>query len=73
MENMSELIKEITDKCPNCQTYKKLDEKGNLLKQLELIDGSWTDVTEKEQEKIRLEKEILENKNLLKRFGNNDI
>lgn len=70
---MDNIVKEILKTTPNATSYKSYDCNGNLLKQIELVDGKWLDVTERELEKIKLEKEILENKNLLKRFGNNDI
>ena len=73
MEDIDKLVKSVTSLSPNCKLYRSFDNDGNLLKQLEFIDGKWIDVTEKEQEKIRLEKEILENKNLLKRFNDNDL
>lgn len=52
LENVSELTK-LTS---NLKTYKELDEEGNLLKQYELVNGSWLDVTARELAKIEIEK-----------------
>lgn len=73
MEELDKLVRNITEVSPNCKLYKSYDSTGRLTKQLELIDGKWVDVTEQELEKIQLEKEILDSKNLLKRFGENDL
>lgn len=73
MEDIDKLVKEVTSTSPNCKLYRSFDNDGNLLKQIELINGVWVDTTEKEREKLQLEKEILENKNLLKRFNDNDL